>query len=223
MTTVTLHIPVEGTFSVSTDLKNLNIDFLAKLLGIDSITRASVVHMWDAHYIRRLLRTGNLGDYGRPLFTVPGFIKRAEWASAYDATHGRAFFHLCGYAKYDELVSSAELDIRADLVYHMVSDWCNTIGTLIRNIDGRVTTGEETYKFRESPTICYDRLIEENARNIRYRFFPEAETKEVVGVGAAVPSFYIIQLTVDRYFKNIPVRYEMSTDNGITWEPYTPE
>lgn len=219
--TFMLYVPIHGTFSVSTDIENLNYSFLSKFLDTSKLI---IMSPWDGAWeIEQIIRNGTI--VGHKLFDVPGVVKNAQWSVAYDEENKRVFFYVNGAATFDGLKSDADMEWAHVDVQQVVSDWMFVISVLFScAIDGSVRAGDSVHHASRDLHLEYqDGRLRNFLGHTRYRFFPEGDEELTGGAGEKFASLDLVKLGVEHFFAGKPVRYEVSHDRGITWEPYTPE
>lgn len=215
---------IQGTFSVDTEIENLNAEFI-KALAPDKEFVAPVP--WDGAWeMQRLVTGGCL--MGHKLFNVPGIIRKAKWVTATDDPYSsRTFFYIEGYALFHDLDSMNATLLCDERVIAVVEKWMTAVDNSIHRVDGVICVGDRTLHFEHAEPSEYERV----ARRLRidgidrasYRFYPEGDTQETIYAGKTFCSLKLLKEQVEKYYKGVPVRYEVTDDGGLTWDPYTEE
>lgn len=218
---------IQGTFSVDTEIENLNAEFI-KALAPDKEIVAPVP--WDGAWeMQRLVTGGCL--MGHKLFNVPGIIRKAKWVTATDDPYSsRTFFYVEGCAIFHDLISMNEASVCDDRAVEAVRKWMTAVGYSLHRVDGVIFVGDRSLSFPRSFPRAEPSEYESVARWLHdslsaphYRFYPEGDTQETIYAGETFCSLQLLKEQVEKYYKGVPVRYEVTDDGGMTWDPYTPD
>lgn len=215
-------VRISGTFSVETGLDNLNYPFVKALAPDEDIL---ISLPWDGSYeLERLVMDGRL--VGHNLYNVPGIIRKADWVAATDTPYSkRKFFHIEGSVKFHDIDTASEFRQADAKTEDAVRNWMTAVGNLIHRVDGVVWVGSRILMFEHASDSEYERTAEWVREGMAplYRFFPDAATPESMYIGEPFMKADTIRQIVDKYYKDIPVRCEVTDDGGLTWETYSIE